>query len=1098
MNKILKLFFILLIITPVLSCKQKKQFTFLSHKKTGITFRNTIKESKEFNILEYSYLYNGAGVAIGDINNDGLPDIYFTGNLVKSRLYLNKGNFKFEDISKKAGVSASETWNNGATMVDVNGDGWLDIYVCSSTDGRPEFRKNILFINNGDLTFTDKAREYGIDDSAYSTHSTFFDYDKDGDLDLFVLNHSVDRFAMFTEESAQLKKQGSEKYGQKFFINNGDRFIEATKEAGFLSNVLNFGLGVAVADFNNDNWPDIYVCNDFYEQDYLYINQQDGTFSEKLEEYCRYISLSSMGCDAGDINNDGFIDLITLDMLPATNYGQKIVAGPDNYEKITKLDKTGFYHQTTRNMLQLNNNGENFTEIGQYAGIYKTNWSWSALFCDYDNDGLKDLFISNGYGKNNTHMDIITLAVNETLKERMGEQHINRMEFIDKIPPTIINNFMFRNNGDLTFQNVSDDWGFNKKTLSNGAAYADLDNDGDMDIVINNINEYAFIYRNNADRMSNNHYLRIKLKGSGMNTGGIGARVDVTCGDNTYTQEFYPSRGYMSSMGHTLVFGLGKASSIDKLTILWPDLKEQTINNIKTGQTITLDNKNAIFKGQKTKQPYQVIFEPVKEKLPLQFKHIENEFIDFKEQPLLPFLLSTQGPFITKGDVNNDGMEDLFIGGAKDSPGSLYLQNKNSTFELQEMECFQNDKESEDTGVLFVDVDGDSDLDLYVVSGGNEFPLTSGKLQDRLYLNDGEGFFSKSQKHIPKMITSGSCVKSADIDNDGDADLFIGGRLTPGLYPIAPRSYILENNGNGYFSDVTKDKNIGLLNPGMVTDAIWTDFNGDNLADLILVGEWMPVRLFLNTGSAMEEITGQKWMEDSKGWWNSICSGDFDKDGDTDYVFGNVGLNFQVKPTPDKPATIYANDFDSNGILDPVMCYYMDGKNYPIYSKYDLGEQIPEVNNKYPTYKSFAGQAIQDIFPKKKLDNAFVLEVNNFSSCYLKNLKNNQFELSELPLPAQLSPVFAMKSEDYNNDGNLDLLLAGNFYGSRIKFGHLDANRGLLLLGDGAGNFEELPNIKSGLNINGEVRDIARINLASGNKILIFTLNNDSLLFYQY
>ena len=1089
--------YIMMITTLLISCRPRKQFTFLSHRRTGITFRNIIKEAENFNVLDYGYLYNGAGVAVGDINNDGLPDIFFPGNLANSRLYLNKGNFKFEDISKKAGVSLTETWNNGAVMVDVNGDGWLDIYVCSSTDGRPQYRKNFLFINNGNLTFTDKAKEYGIEDPAYSTHSTFFDYDKDGDLDLFVLNHSLDRYAMFSRESAKKKQIKDKNFGEKFFINTGKRFVEATEKVGIKSNVLNFGLGVAVADFNGDHWPDLYVSNDFYEQDYLYINQKNGTFREELEKYFSYVSLSSMGNDAADINNDGYIDMFTLDMLPASNYEQKLVAGPDNYDKVIILDKIGFYHQTTRNMLQLNNRGDFFTEIGQYAGIYSTNWSWSPLICDFDNDGYKDIFISNGYGKNNTHMDIIMLAVRETLKKQHGEKAINRMELIKKIPATILRNYMFRNNGDSTFTNVAADWGFKQKTLSNGTAYADLDNDGDMDLIISNINDYAYVYRNNSERISKNHFLRIKLKGSKKNTGGIGARIDVTCGDQTFTQEFYPSRGYMSSMDHTLVFGLGKAARVDKLTIIWPDLKTQTLHDLKADQTITLFNKDAKDTLIEKQKKYQPLYNPIPAYKSIAYKHTENDYNDFKKQPLLPYLLSTQGPHMTTADVNGDSLEDVFIGGAKDSPGRLFIQKKNGTFVPSDQKCFVYDKECEDIGVLFVDVDNDSDPDLYVVSGGNEFPLASDKLRDRLYLNDGKGGFSKATDRLPELVTSGSCVVAADIDRDGDMDLFVGGRLTPGLYPISPRSYILENDGKGFFRDVTEKKNKKLLYPGMITDAKWSDFNGDGLPDLILAGEWMPVRLFVNTGSALQEVTGQNWMPVSKGWWNSIGAGDFDEDGDTDYILGNFGLNFQIKPTPEEPATIYVKDFDHNGTPDPIICYYIQGKSYPMYSLYDLGRQIPEINKKYPTYKSFADQTIEDIFSKKALKDAMTYQVNNFSTCYLQNLGNNRFSLTPLPLPAQLSPVFSILTDDFNHDGHQDLLLAGNFYEMRIKFGRLDANKGLLLLGDGKGHFHELPHYKSGLSVRGEVRDMAEMKLASGKEFLIFAVNNDSLQVYQ-
>jgi hypothetical protein len=550
-------------------------------------------------------------------------------------------------------------------------------------------------------------------------------------------------------------------------------------------------------------------------------------------------------------------------------------------------------------------------------------------------------------------------------------------------------------------------------------------------------------------------------------------------------------------MDHVLIFGLGDADSIDKLAIIWPDLRVQTLNNIGVDQTITLDNEHAKVETPETKPEVQTIFKSLDKNKPVHYRHVENDYNDFNEQPLLPYLLSTQGPYITTGDVNNDGQDDVFIGGASGSPGMLYLQQENGTFKSGNTESFETDKISEDLGVLFVDIDNDTDLDLYVVSGGNEFSLASEDLQDRLYVNDGTGNFIKSENRIPRMLSSGSCVRSADIDNDGDVDLFVGGRLTPGLYPIAPRSYILENDGRGYFHDVTEEKNADLLNPGMVTDALWTDFSGDGLADLILLGEWMPVRLFLNSGSKLEEIIGQSWMPDSRGWWKSICSGDFDQDGDTDYLLGNMGLNFQIKPTPEEPVSIYVKDFDNNGSLDAVMCYFIKGKNYPIYPKDDLGSQIPEINDRYPSYESYADQTISDIFSAMELDNSLLVKANTFSSSYLENLGNNQFELTDLPFSAQLSPVNSMRSDDYNNDGHLDILLAGNFYGSRIQFGRLDANKGLLLLGDGKGNFKEIPNSKSGLFINGEVRDIARVRLASGKDLLLFTLNNDSLRLYQ-
>jgi enediyne biosynthesis protein E4 len=1087
-------FNILLILVSLISCIRDKDklFTSLPHGRTGIDFKNWIKESETFNVLEYGYLYNGAGVAVGDVNNDGLPDIFFSGNFAPSRLYLNKGNFRFEDITEKSGASCKNNWNTGVTMADINGDGFLDIYVCSSTDSRPERRKNLLFINNGNLTFTESAAKYGIDDPSYSTHSVFFDYDKDGDLDLFLLNHSLDRYG---RPMAERKKEHDPNFEHKLYKNTGAKFVDVSKETGMIQNVMNFGLGLAVADFNNDNWPDIYVCNDYSEQDYFYINQQNGTFSEQLDKYFDHVSLSSMGNDAADFNNDGTIDMITLDMYPEDNYEQKLVAGPDNYDRFSALKKTGFYHQSTRNMLQMNNHGSYFTEIGQYAGIFSTNWSWSPLFCDFDNDGNKDLYITNGYGRNSTYMDAIMFSVQQISRQQKGEAVMPKMGIIEKIPATMLKNYIFRNNGDLTFTNVTDSWGDEVSSLSNGAAYADLDNDGDMDLVVSTINEYPLIYRNNSNNINTNHFLKIRFDGTGLNKGGIGSKVEVTCKGQTFTQEFMPSRGYMSSMNHELIFGVGKATIIDSLRITWPDLREQVLTSVGTDQTIILHNKDAQVAKPRAIAVYQPVFIPLNNKKILDFTHVENEYVDFHKQILLPHFLSTQGPHIAKGDVNKDGLEDVYIGGAKGSPGKLFIQLRNGTFKLQDQSCFERDKGCEDIGAEFFDADGDKDLDLYVVSGGNELPKDSPELQDRLYLNNG-GVFTKTTDRLPVMLTSGSCVKAADIDNDGDQDLFIGGRLIPLSYPLPPRSYILENDGTGHFKDVTQTYNPVLMNPGMVTDAVWTDFNGDRQLDLILVGEWMGIRVFQHTGKNLTEISDRCGLKDSEGWWNTIVATDFDLDGDMDYVIGNLGLNSQIKVSVKEPATIYARDFDNNGLIDAVMCYFIQGRSYPFYAKDDLQDQLPFIKKKYPTYESFANQTITDIFTPKELQGALVLKACIFQSCYLENKGNNQFTLSPLPPVAQFSPIYAIQTGDYNKDGNPDLILAGNFFGTRIKFGEYDANKGLLLTGNGKGNFKVMTDIQSGFHIKGEVRDIAEIRLASGKNMLVFALNNDSVKLY--
>jgi hypothetical protein len=1078
-----------------MSCNRDKGklFTSLSHKRTGIDFRNWIKETETFNVIDYIYLYEGAGVAVGDINNDELPDIYFTGNLTSSKLYLNKGNFRFENITDKANVAGGDSWNTGVTMADINGDGFLDIYVCSSTDARPEHRKNLLFINNKDLTFTESAAQYGIADTSYSVHSAFFDYDKDGDLDLFVLNHSLSAFSRTMEE---LKDDRDPRYEERLYNNTGEGFVDVSKESGLIQNVVNYGLGIAVADFNNDNWPDIYVSNDYFEKDNLYINQKNGTFSQELDKYFDHITFASMGNDAADFNNDGYIDLITLDMLPEDNYEQKLVAGPDNYGNYNMIKNKVYNHQATRNMLHLNNHGEYFTEIGQYAEVFSTNWSWAPLFCDFDNDGNKDIYITTGFGKNNTNLDFIKLMVEQVKKKQTGQAIMSKMGIIEKIPATVLKNYIFKNNGDLTFTNATDSWGDEVPSLSNGAAYADLDNDGDMDLVVTNINNYAFIYRNNSNKINPNHFLIIKFDGIGLNKGGIGAKVEIKCKDQTYTQEFMPSRGYASSMDHELIFGLGKATTVDELKITWPDLREQVLTTVAADQTIILHNNDAQIAQAKTAQVYQPLFVPLNNEKLLDFKHVENEYVDFRKQILLPHFLSTQGPHIAKGDVNNDGLEDLYFSGAKDSPGKLYFQKKNGSFELQSQSCFEMDKGCEDIGALFFDADGDKDPDLYVVSGGNEFSRESPELLDRLYLNNGNGVFTKSSDRLPKMLTSGSCVKAADIDNDGDPDLFVGGRLVPGSYPLAPRSYILENNGKGYFKDVTELYNKSLMNPGMVTDAVWTDFNGDKLPDLIIAGEWMGIRVFQNTGKNLTEISDQCGLKDSEGWWNTIIAEDFDLDGDMDYVIGNLGLNSQIKVSAAEPATIYAKDFDNNGSIDPVMCYYLQGKSYPFYAKDDLSDQLPFIAKKYPLYESYASQTITDIFSAEELKDALVLKASVFASCYLENKGNNQFELSPLPREVQYSPIYGIQTGDFNQDGNPDMILAGNFFGTRIKFGEYDANKGLLLTGNGEGDFTVLTDTQSGFHIDGEVRDIADVKLASGKNMLVFALNNDSVRLY--
>lgn len=1099
-----------LLIILVYSCKKEddsKQFTLLFSKTTGIDFKNRIQETEEFNVLTYGYLYNGGGVSIGDLDNDSLPDIYFTGNMVGSHLYMNKGDFEFEEIAKEAGVFAEGLWNTGTTMADVNADGLLDIYVCRSAAPNPAKRKNLLFINNGpsadsgQVSFTERATEYGIDDSGYSTQAAFFDYDKDGDLDLYVLNHSTQEYAGFGQITASLKQRENPAYADKLYRNEGGKFKDVSTEAGLTSNVLGFGLGLAISDLNGDDWLDIYVSNDYNEQDYLYINNQDGTFTESLENFIGHTSLFSMGSDIADINNDGYTDIISLDMLPEGNTRQKMVSGPDNYDKYQRLVSSGFYNQTMRNMLQLNNQGKSFSEIGQLAGISNTDWSWASLFADLDNDGFKDVFITNGYKRDYTNMDFMNYAVQEKLKENKTGKQTAIAELLENIPATIEENYTYHNNGDLTFTKVNSEWGLDQKSLSNGASYADLDNDGDLDLVVNNIEEEAFVYRNNSEKFNDNHYLKIQLKGDGKNTFGIGSKVIVHSGGQKLVQELIPTRGYQSSVDYTLVFGLGNAEQVDSLTVVWPDSKKQSLTNVKTNQTLTLKqseskkgrNKKVQNKVEASDQSY---FTDVSQDSLIPFIHLESNYSDFKREQLLPHKLSTQGPKMAEGDVNDDGLEDIFIGGAKGSPGELLIQTKKGGFKTTGAD-FDADSESEDEDALFFDADNDGDLDLYVVSGSNEFEIDAPELQDRLYLNNGKGGFKKNPTSLPPMAVNGSCVTADDFDNDGDQDLFVGGRGVPGQYPMSTRSYILENDGKGNFKDITMSVSKDLESPGMVTDAIWTDFNGDSKADLMLVGEFMAIRAFENTGGQLAELKADSGLTDSQGWWNSIESGDFDNDGDMDYIVGNFGLNSQLKASPDEPVQVYYKDFDNNGSLDPILTSYIMGETYPVFSKDDLLGQLSGLKRKYVNYSDYADQKITDIFTSEELSDAQILEATNFATSYIENLGNNHFKVTPLPAPAQFAPIYGILVHDFDKDGNLDIILAGNFFGSRVKYGRYDANKGLLLLGNGKGNFKPINTQESGLNIDGEVRDITSIKLADGKELLLFARNDMGVKTYE-
>lgn len=1065
---------LLLSVVFFFSCSDDKShlFTEMDERTTGVNFRNTFFEDGPLNVANYIYFYNGGGVAVGDINNDGLQDILFTGNMVRNRLFLNKGNFKFEDITAKSGVDKMQGWCTGANMVDINNDGKLDIYICRSADVNPKMRTNLLFINNGDLSFSEQAEKYGLADSGYSTQSAFFDYDKDGDLDCYIINHSLQKYTAGVQDNPAIRNEYNANFANKLYRNDNGHFTDVSKEAGITSNVLTFGLGLAVSDINNDGWPDVMVSNDFNEPDYLFINNRNGTFTESLKKCMDQISLYSMGSDAADYNNDGLVDFLTLDMLPEDNKTQKMHSGAENFDKFQLLFAKGYYYEYSRNMLQKNNGDGTFSEVGQLAGVSNTDWSWAGLFNDYDNDGFKDLFITNGYVKDYTEMDFMKYSVDRLVRSMHGDQVEAIPDYIKKMPTNFIPNYALRNKGDGTFEKVNDQWGITKPTVSAGAAYVDLDNDGDEDIVVNNANDVAGLYRNNSEAIEQNNYLKIQLLGDAQNARGIGAKVKVYSGGKFMYQEQSPVRGFESAVDPVLNFGLGKSQTVDSLIIIWPNDKTQKLANVKSNQTVTAKLSDAASKyiydtiPDRSKMLFTATASP-------EIKHVENDYNDFTVQLLMPNFLSRQGPCIAVADINKDGLDDMFFGGAKGFLSAIYLQNETGGFTLKQEPGFAADLQSEDVAATFFDADGDGDPDLYVASGGYEFAENDPLLQDRLYINDGKGNFTKNNQALPQMFTSSACIKAGDIDGDGDIDLFVGGRVVPGKYPVTPRSYVLVNDGKGNFKDETDAVSPALKNIGMVTDALFTDINKDGKSDLIVAGEWMPIKVFINQAGKLTDASATYIKFASTGWWNRITEEDLDGDGDKDLVIGNCGLNTQFKTSDKEPMSIYYKDFDGNGSIDPLLCYYIGGVSYPAASRDDVTDQLPILKKKFLEYKTYATATINDMFTPEQLKDAAVLKAEMMQTVYLENKGSDGFVQHALPLEAQYAPVYGIAVVDANQDGKKDLLLAGNNMWTRIKFGRYSANHGVLLIGDGKGNFTYLPQYESGLQLKGDVRSLA-------------------------
>lgn len=1102
--------FVYMVLSVVFStCHNKatappKLFTLISPQKSGVHFNNMVEDTEDFNIIDYLYYYNGGGVAVGDINNDGLPDIYFTGNNVPNKLYLNKGNFQFEDITDKSGAGGPSGWKTGVTMADVNGDGFLDIYVCYLGDYLNKKGRNQLFMNNHDNTFTEEAKQYGLDNIGFSTQAVFFDYDNDGDLDMYQLNHSVHSNRNYGDTS--LRRIRDPLAGDELFKNDNGHFTDVSKQAGILGSPIGYGLGIAVGDINNDGWLDIYISNDFHENDYLYYNNGDGTFTEGVTKSMGHTSRFSMGNDMADFNNDGYPDLMVLDMLPEKEELVKTSPGDDPYDIYKMKLSFGYYYQYSRNTLQLNMPANMepdkkgvkkalFSEIGQLAGVSATDWSWSPLFTNLDNDGFKDLFITNGILRRPNDMDYLKYVSNEEVQQAVhADRKDVKKKLISRMPSEPVSNYAYHNGGNLTFSNKAAEWGLDRPGFSNGAAYADLDGDGDMDLIVNNINSPASVYRNESNHLNKNHNLKIKLQGSNKNTFGLGAKIIINHQGKIFYQEQMPTRGFESSVDPFLNFGLGNLSEIDSLTVIWPGAKYQTLTHIPTNQSITLQQKNAIATyNYDSGYTSKTLFTDVTEQWNIRYQHKENNYTDFNAEPLIPHMLSTEGPKIATGDVDGDGLEDFFAGGAKGAPGKLFLQQKSGKFIPSNDKVWRADSLYEDTGCAFFDADNDGDLDLIILSGGNESSASERLLQPRLYLNNGKGIFTKGDKQLPPLFINGSCVVPGDYDKDGDMDLFMGSSSVPGKYGISPASYLLQNDGKGNFKDVTNSVAPELSNIGMVTCGIWADIDGDKKKELIITGEWMPITIFKNISNKLVNITKKTGLENTEGWWNCIQAGDFDKDGDMDFILGNLGLNANLKASVIEPVQLYIKDFDNNGKPDPIITYYKQHKKYPLPSMDELFLQIPSLKKASVKYLDYAKKGFHDIFKPSELKGAIIKRVVNFKTSYLENLGNGAFAVKDLPIEAQFAPVRSILCGDFNKDGKEDILLGGNFYAVPPKTGRYDASYGTLLLGDGKGKFSFINARQSGVVLTGEVRDMKRIELSKGKEIIIAGKNNDYL-----
>lgn len=1110
----------LLIIGSLAGCQSGPQkpsdllFQKLPAEETNIKFANTVTDEKEFNIFNYRNFYNGAGVAIGDVNNDGLADVFLIANMGDNKLYLNRGTkekpMRFDDVTATARVAGKRAWSTGATFADVNGDGRLDLYVCNAGIQDGDDRANELYINggndaNGIPIFTEQAVAYGLNDRGFSTHAAFFDYDRDGDLDMYLLNNSF--MPVGRLQYANIRAQRDSLGGHKLFRNDGQHFTDVSEKAGIYGSVIGFGLGITIGDVNDDNWPDIYISNDFYERDYLYINNHDGTFRESIKDAMPHTSLSSMGADVADVNNDGRLDIFITDMLPGNDRRLKRTSTFESHDlEQIKLSRD-FHYQIMQNMLHLNQGtmpGKErlpmFSEIARFAGVQATDWSWGALIFDMDNDGRKDVFVANGIAKDVTDQDFVNfLADRENMAQMARQRAFDFKAFLDKAPSEGIPNYAFHNDGNLQFTNKAADWGLAEPDFSNGSAYGDLDNDGDLDLIVNNMNAPVAVYQNLSEEKHKTNYIRVKLDGVGGNRNAIGARVYLYQPGQTQLLEQMPNRGFESSVDLTMVFGLGNQPRIDSIVVRWPNDQQQTLRQPKANQTLTLRQQDARQRWQPAASPPNPAFQDITTASKLNYQHVESNFVDYNRDPLLKQQFSTEGPAMATGDVNGDGLDDVFFGGASGQPHRLYIQQSGGTFVDKTPAIIRQDTTYEAVDAVFFDADGDKDLDLYVVSGSNEFQAESDELLDRLYLNDGKGGFTRSELGLPNLKASGSCVAAADFDGDGDIDLFVGSRLIPGKYGLNPSSYLLTNDGTGNFKNYTRRSLPEAEQLGMVTAATWADLNGDHFPELIVTGDWEPIRVFANKRGRLVQDpafaiqTGAGEAIKTNGWWNCITAGDADGDGDLDLIVGNLGLNSRIRATQTTPAELYVADFDHNGTMEQIInCADESGQLYPMVLKGDLQKEMPTIKKKFVRFNDYAGKKINEIFDEDQLKQAVVKQVYTGASVMLLNNGRGQLTYQPLPAEAQFSPICGAAFIDYDHDGRPDLVLAGNFFDVLPEIGRYDASYGVVLHNNGktpTGGiaYTAINPIQAGFFVQGQVRRLAYLKQGQ----LILAKNND-------